>query len=88
MLDLKILYFLFGFFCMHQFNYLFGTGDAAVKFFGRENKFEKIEEYVEPCPTELPVELREEQPTDDKERLQIQNILMNKKRDENHVGSA
>ena len=74
MIDLKIVYFLFGFFCMHQFNYLFGSGDAAVKFFNRENKFEsfaslKNDDFVEPCPTELPIELREETTEKPKERF-------------------
>ncbi|CAG5080152.1 Oidioi.mRNA.OKI2018_I69.PAR.g9488.t1.cds [Oikopleura dioica] len=78
MFDLKILYFLFGFFCMHQFNYIFGTGDAAVKFFGRENKFEKIDEYVEPCPTELPVELREEETPEDEKVVETAVNLSDK----------
>ena len=74
MIDLKIAYFLFGFFCMHQFNYLFGTGDAAVKFFSRENKFRSYtksenEDFVEPCPTELPIELRDESTEKQKERF-------------------
>lgn len=74
MIDLKFLYFLFGFFCMHQFNYLFGTGDAAVRFFSRENKFQSLtkaenDDFVEPCPTELPVELREESAEKPKERF-------------------
>ena len=73
MIDLKIIYFLFGFFCMHQFNYLFGTGDAAVKFFNRENKFESLinskSDFVEPCPTKLPIELREESTEKPKERF-------------------
>lgn len=74
MIDLKIVYFLFGFFCMHQFNYLFGSGDAAIRFFGRENKFRSLtkaenDDFVEPCPTELPIELREESPEKLKERF-------------------
>ena len=74
MIDLKMFYFLFGFFCMHQFNYLFGSGDVAIKYFRGKNKLESLnlknEEYVEPCPTELPIELREESTEKPKEGFQ------------------